>query len=260
MPEVVNDGVRIHYETEGVGPAVVLVTGAGGDVRMWRDAGYVAGLVGFRSILIERRGRGRSDRPRDVEQHRIPRFVGDVACVLDDLGVEAAGFWGYSSGVFVGIAFGAAHPDRLKVLVGTGSLSNLDFDRLPPLDPEQWIAEDIAAGGVRVELDRYLKEDHDRFPEVIDRNVREGDPLMHALDRLAWRSWHGPKSVYSALRSPLLMITGANEDREGETERTVPALRDARVVRLPGQSHLGTFYRSDLALPHVLPFLRQHLR
>lgn len=260
MPEVDNDGVRIHYEVEGSGPSVVLVTGAGGDLRMWRDAGYIEGLAEFRTILVDRRGRGKSDYPREVEQHRIPKFVEDVARVLDQLQVDVAGFWGYSNGIYLGLAFGAAHPERLQALVGTGSLSNLNLDELPPLDPEKWIAEDVAAGGVRVDLEHYLKEENDRFPDAIDRNVREGDPLMHALDRLGWRSWHGPKSVYPGFRPPVLMITAEKEDRDGETDRVVQILPNARAVRVPGVGHLGSFYRSDLALERAVPFLREHVR
>jgi pimeloyl-ACP methyl ester carboxylesterase len=70
---VTNDGVKIHYESEGEGPAILMHTGAGGDSRIWRDAGYVRGLVGFRKILMDQRGRGLSDRPNTIESHSIER-------------------------------------------------------------------------------------------------------------------------------------------------------------------------------------------
>ncbi len=63
MPFLDRGPVRIRYEVIGTGPAVVLHTGAGGDSRLWQDAGYVKGLAGFRLILMDHRGRGHAADP-----------------------------------------------------------------------------------------------------------------------------------------------------------------------------------------------------
>src|SRR5215471_15346763 len=109
MPVVENQGVEIFYEVHGEGPALLLHTGAGGDSRMWQLAGYVDAMPGFRKILMDQRGRGRSSRPTGVEAHRMDLCQSDVARVLDHAGEEKAAFWGYSNGIFVGLAFGASH-------------------------------------------------------------------------------------------------------------------------------------------------------
>jgi pimeloyl-ACP methyl ester carboxylesterase len=258
MAIVTSGGVDIHYETEGVGPAVVLHTGAGGDLNIWRYAGYVAGLDGFRTILIDQRGRGESGRPPTVDAHRMEHYVEDVVAVLDDAGVKSAAFWGYSNGVLVGIAFGGTHPTRLTALLGTGGLRYRNLSELPPIDQKAEIEQDVAQGGVRHELDARMAAENDRFPEPIDRNVRKGDPLMHALTGVAWLRWKGPRAVLEHFPTSLLMLTGEKEDPGGETERTVAAMPNARIVRIPGVGHLGAFYRSDLTLPYALPYLREH--
>ena len=261
MPSVTQGGVNIHYEVEGSGPALVLHTGAGGDLRIWREAGYVTGLTGFRLILIDQRGRGQSSRPTRREDHEVSRYVSDIGSVLDEVGVESSGFWGYSNGAVVGIAFGAIFPRRLQALIGTGVVPFVDFNELPPIpDAEEFIAQEVARGGVRADVDGFVEEEHDRFPDEIDRNVRETDPVMGALRRLAWRSWHGPKSVLPSFAAPVLLITGEKENLEGDNERVLAAVPNGRMVRIPGHGHLGAFYRSDLAIPHAIPFLREHLR
>jgi len=258
---VTNSGVSIHYEVEGDGPPVMLHTGAGGDLRIWRDAGYVSGLTGFRKILIDQRGRGLSDRPSTVESHRMEWFVSDVRAVLDDVGVESTGFFGYSNGAIVGVAFGSAHPERLKALVGIGSLPFLNFTDLPkPADPEAEIKRMVAAGGVKVDVAGFMERDKDRFPEGIEKNVLEGDPLMYALDDITWNEWRGPLDVYSTLRAPVLIVAGEREDLKRQTEKSIARLSEGRLVRIPGIGHLSAFYRSDLILPHVLPFLNEKLR
>ena len=259
MPFVTSDGVRIHYEVEGTGPSILFHTGAGGDGAIWGMAGYVAGLPGFRKILLDHRGRGQSERPDDVEAHRMERFVADIASVLDAQAVRSCGFWGYSAGILAGLAFGAAYPERVACLVGTGALPHENLCDLPPLDPETWIREDVAQGGVAREVNAYGKRG-EFFPEAIDRNVRAGDPVMHALDRLGRRKWKGPLALYPEFRTPTLIFAGEQEDEEHETERSVDLLPRGRLVRLPGVGHLGAFYRSVLVLPLALPFLREHLR
>lgn len=258
MTFIERDGVRIHYESIGEGPAVVLHTGAGGDSQIWGLAGYLDGLTGFRKILIDQRGRGSSDRPKAVEAHRMEEFVQDLTAVLDDARVETAAYWGYSNGVRVGIAFGGAHPKRLWALLGTGAMKYRDLTDLPRVDVAVEIEKDVAAGGVAAELDHYRDVEHEQFPQAIDRNVRAGDPLMHALDAIAWMDWRGPKSALLDLRAPWLMLSGEQEDRDRVTETSVASVPGARLVRLPGVGHLGAFYRSDLALAEALPFLRMH--
>lgn len=260
MPVVRSGNAEIHYEVRGQGPPLVLLVGAGGDRRIWELAGYVAGLSDFRLLLVDPRGRGGSSRPDRLEDHRIERYAEDVGAVLDHEGIDAAGIWGYSNGVLVALAFASAAPERLRALVGTGALSNHDLADLPyPEDPEAFVRRTVEAGGVRASLEAFMAAEQDRFPDALDRNVRESDPRMHALSRLAWRSWHGPKSLLAGFQPPVLVITGALEDPEGETEAAIATLPHGEGVRLPGRGHLAAFYRSDLALPVARPFLHRHL-
>jgi pimeloyl-ACP methyl ester carboxylesterase len=160
-----NGDVVIHYEVEGSGPALVLHTGAGGDLRIWREAGYPAGLAGFRVILMDQRGRGQSGRPSRVEEHAMAKYVEDIELVLEDAGADSAGFWGYSNGFTVGIALAAASPDRVRCLIGTGAVSFADLSDLPPIpDREAFIAQVMAEGGVRADVDEYMRIEGDRFP------------------------------------------------------------------------------------------------
>ena len=259
MPFVRNDGTKIFYEVEGRGPAIGFHTGGGGDSRIWRFAGYLAGLPEFTCILIDQRGRGRSDRPTSPEAHRMEYFASDVRTVLDEVGVEEFAFWGYSNGILVGIALGGLEPRRLRGLIGTGALRLRDLTDLPRPDPEQEIREAIAQGGVGVEVDRRMKSENDRFPDDIDRNVRAGDPLMYALTGIAWLDWKGPRSVLEHWAAPILMLTGEREDPDHVTEKTVAAIPGASMVRIAGVGHLGVFARSDLVFPHARPFLRKVL-
>jgi pimeloyl-ACP methyl ester carboxylesterase len=231
MAFVENGPVRIRYEVVGHGPTLLLHTGAGGDSRMWRDAGYVKGLAEFRLMLMDQRGRGESGRPDRVEDHRIECFVSDVVRVLDGVGVDTVGFWGYSSGALVGIAFGADHPTRLKALVGTGGIPCLDLSDQPRIaDETAEIQRLVALDGVVHELETFMNRTGERFPDAIDRNVRQTDPRMYALDEVAWLSWRGPKSAYPTFPAPVLALTGENEDSNRQTERSMEMVPHGQTI------------------------------
>ena len=71
MADVDSAGVRIHYESEGEGPPLLLMHGMGGSVDNWRRTGYVEALRGrYRLILIDSRGRSRSRGIRELGTNR----------------------------------------------------------------------------------------------------------------------------------------------------------------------------------------------
>jgi pimeloyl-ACP methyl ester carboxylesterase len=118
MPTVIRNGVVIYYELEGEGSPLVLHTGAGGDMAMWRLAGYADGLRDrHRLILIDHRGHGKSSRPADVRSHWIEEYRDDVLAVLDATDSRRAAFVGYSYGAKVGYALAEAFPERVSALI-----------------------------------------------------------------------------------------------------------------------------------------------
>src|SRR6516225_10224445 len=61
MPHVDNGSVRIHYQVQGEGPALVLQHGFTESVVDWYEAGYVERLrPDYRLIMIDARGHGAS--------------------------------------------------------------------------------------------------------------------------------------------------------------------------------------------------------
>ena len=75
MPDFeTSDGVRLHYEDEGIGSPILCLSGLS---RNSSDFDYVAPyLGGNRLIMLDYRGRGQSDWA-DPETYVIPREAGD---------------------------------------------------------------------------------------------------------------------------------------------------------------------------------------
>ena len=52
MPYVSHQNIRIHYEIDGDGPALVLHHGLGGSLEAWRQLGYVAALRDTYQVIL----------------------------------------------------------------------------------------------------------------------------------------------------------------------------------------------------------------
>lgn len=100
------DGIELWFDDQGEGPAVVLLHGLTATGRMnWEWTGIAPALRagGFRTILLDQRGHGRSDKPLDPGSYDDSRFVSDVASLLDVTGVEECALVGYSLGSIVAL-------------------------------------------------------------------------------------------------------------------------------------------------------------
>ena len=116
MPFLERDGVRIFYEAAGKGPPVLLSHGYSATSRMWR--GQVEALAPrYRIITWDMRGHGQSDSPDDPALYSEAATVGDMAAILDALGIDTAVIGGLSLGGYMSLAFHLAHPGRVRALM-----------------------------------------------------------------------------------------------------------------------------------------------
>ncbi len=107
---VEHDGARIWYAAYGAGPPVILLHGGLGHSGNW---GYqVPALVeaGYRVVVIDSRGHGRST--RDERPYTYELMAADVLAVMDRLGLERPAFVGWSDGACIALVLAAQAPNR----------------------------------------------------------------------------------------------------------------------------------------------------
>jgi pimeloyl-ACP methyl ester carboxylesterase len=257
VPEVSSGGVSIHFEIEGEGPPLLLHTGGGGDLEMWRQAGYVDGLPDMRIVLMDHRGHGRSGRPTQLEAHRIDRYVDDVIAVADATGLDRFGFVGYSAGSFVGFAVAARHPSRVEALVGIGAVGGADESMEDGLES----AAAARTNGMAALVDRLRTEEPD-VPAWFEAQMLSTDPEMFALGLEGWADWAGPWAEFAQITTRTLIVVGELEegpDGQAATNAQAAAetMPNGRAEVLPALGHVAAFCRSDLVLPLIATHLRE---
>jgi pimeloyl-ACP methyl ester carboxylesterase len=109
-----NGNVRLHYESTGSGPPILLVMGLGRPAAAWwRTVPVLAQSLSV--IAFDNRGSGRSDRP--LGPYSIADMAADAVAVLDAAGVEHAHVYGISMGGMIAQEVVLRHPDRVRSLV-----------------------------------------------------------------------------------------------------------------------------------------------
>lgn len=109
---VVHDGARIWYAAYGAGPPVILLHGGLGHGGNWSYQVPALTEAGYRAVLIDSRGHGRST--RDARPFAYELMASDVSAVMDALGLEAASLVGWSDGATISLILAMQAPARVS--------------------------------------------------------------------------------------------------------------------------------------------------
>ena len=110
------DGVGIEYDVTGEGRPVLLLHGFPDSARLWRHQVPALAEAGFKVIVPDLRGYGRSDKPADAAAYRGDFIVGDVLAVMDAAGAERAHVVGHDWGAAIAWATAMMAADRVDHL------------------------------------------------------------------------------------------------------------------------------------------------
>lgn len=253
--------VNLHVVEAGPedGPLAVLLHGFPEYWYGWK--GQIAPLAeaGFRVVVPDQRGYGRSDKPRGAASYRIDRLAGDVEGLIRALGRESACVAGHDWGGAVAWWLGTTAPervDRLAILnvphpaVLRRNLSSnwaqmrkswyIFFFQLPFV-PEWFYSRNDWAVGVRTLLGTsrkgtFTRADLERYKEAWSQ-----DGAIHGMI-----NWYRAALRHPAPTPPDLRVTVPTKILWGEQDRFLGtqmvdpslALCDrGEVQRFPEASH-----------------------
>ena len=197
-------GARLWFwDTGGEGEPLVLCHPASQSSQIWLYQQPAFAQAGYRVIAYSRRGAYRSDRGSQEDRGTQ---VGDLAALLDVLGVEKAHVLGAAAGGITALGFAVAHPARVIALVLAGTIFSPD--------EEEWRAlyQRLAIASVRQSVSTEFLELGPSYRALNPEGVARFVELEHAAKpNGVMRQPLGVTVNWAAmerLRAPVLLVTG----------------------------------------------------
>jgi pimeloyl-ACP methyl ester carboxylesterase len=264
MPYATNplDGTRISFEDDdGAGAPVVIHGGFLDPVPLVRRSPLARALRPFsdefRTIVVDHRGHGLSDKPHDPDAYAMPLRVADAISVLDALGIETAHFVGMSWGARLGFGVGHHAPERARSLVLIGQQPYA-------IDPNGPLAR-VVGDALTASRDEGIEALVLAFEAIAGRYPDDVRAHYLACDaaamRAAWAASLAEGDVATDLGSwtmrCLLYVAEDDVDFFEQARRAAEEIPDAEFLSLEGEHHLGMDTAGvDPVLPAVLRTLR----
>ena len=111
------NGIELEVFCAGAGRPIVLCHGWPEHAFSWRHQVPALAAAGYRVIVPNQRGYGRSSKPWVVVDYDMEHLTGDLIALLDHFGYEDALFVGHDWGALVVWALAVMHPQRVAGLI-----------------------------------------------------------------------------------------------------------------------------------------------
>ena len=240
-------GLRMYYEVHGEGQPLVLLHGG----LMTIDLSFGAVLPELAAsrqvIATELQGHGRTaDIDRDLE---LGALAGDVAALLDHLGIERADVLGFSLGGGVALQLALDHPGRVNRLILASVSTAPDGMHEEITDPARH------ATSTRMPTAADFQQMQDAYARLAPDPGHFGAFAAKASQAVgSLKGWTATE--LGGITAPTLLVFGDHDfirlEHAVEMHGLIPG---AQLAVLPGATHMAVMRRADLIVPLVRDFL-----
>ena len=236
-----NDGARIWYSVYGSGLPVVLLHGGLGHSGNW---GYqVPALVesGYRAVLIDSRGHGRSTRDERLYSYEL--MATDVLAVMDVLEMNRAVLVGWSDGACTALVLAANNPERVSGVFFFAC--NMDPSGVKQIEPSPVLKRCFS---------RHTK-DYAELSSTPDRFNEFGE----AVGLMQRTQPNYSAGDLGKIGVPVAIVQGEHDEfiKREHAEYLARSIPNAEFVLLPGVSHFAPLQRPEEFNLALLAFVRK---
>jgi pimeloyl-ACP methyl ester carboxylesterase len=202
------------------GHTVVLMHGKNFGGYYWRDVVQVLADAGYRVIVPDQIGWGKSSKP-DI-RYSFQLLAANTAHLLDTLGIQKVALVGHSTGGMLAVRFALMYPERVTQLVLEDPIGLVDYRaHIPPQTDETLYRAELAntdAEKIRAFYAHYFvnpePEMYEPLAEVQIRVTLSGEyPRWAKASALAYQMiYQQPvRYEYRLLQPPTLLIVGEKD-------------------------------------------------
>ena len=245
MPYIINNGLKINYDSIGYGEPLVMLHPNGHCIEDWHDLNYIKLLKKYyQLILVDSRGFGGSDKPLDTAYYQPQLIASDTIAILDFLGVDNAHCFGYSMGGRNALALMQYYPDRFESFIIGGAY--------PYTTNKLWLSYTKLLQQGLPKLVEVFETNFGAFPSGIKDRFLKNDlgsllavnslPLMDFTEGLA--NYKGRVSFIVGEKDSIISyVKQAHQSKEG-----------FRLHIIPHRNHMQLFFAAAdvTSLLHIL--------
>ncbi len=238
---VENRGARLWYASYGDGPPVVLLHGGMGNAGSFGHQVPAILAAGFRAIVVDTRGHGRSTRDAAPYSYRL--LASDVRAVMDALAIERAAFVGWSDGAATALVLAHDTPERASGVLYFAC--NIDPTGTLPFEMTPTIANCLARHRLDYEA---LSPTPDAF-----------DALGPALEPMQANEPNYTAADLGAIEVPVAVLQAEHDEfiRRAHAQYIADSIPGATFTLLPGVSHFAPLQHPALFNAAILDFLER---
>ncbi len=268
MSRVNVGGVDTEYQVTGQGRAVVLLHGFPDSGRVWRHQVPALAGAGFKVIVPDLRGYGRSGKPEAVAAYSLSVVAGDVLAILGELGIGQAHVVGHDWGAALAWALASFAPDRVDHLAVLSAGHPATFLRTLQQRQKSWYMLLFQFPGI---AERWLTEDnwanfrrwaaHPDTSQVI-ADLEASGSLTPGLNwyraNMPPELWVRPPAHLPPVVAPTMGVWSTGDAALTETQMTDSAASVTapwRYERLDGPGHWLQLEAPDQVSALLLDFL-----
>lgn len=234
-----HDGARIWHATYGSGTPVILLHGGLGHSGNW---GYqVPALVsaGYRAVVIDSRGHGRST--RDARPYTYELMASDVMAVMDRLQLERAALVGWSDGACIAMILGMQAPERVAGVFFFGC--NMD-----PGGTKEFVPTPV--------IDRCFGR-HAKDYAQMSATPDNFNAFVGAVSEMMKTEPNYTAADLAKIKVPVVIVQSEHDEfiKPEHAEYLARSIPAAQLIVMPGVSHFAPLQRPQQFNAVMLPFV-----
>lgn len=271
-----NNGVKLHYVTQGEGQLMLMLHGFPAFWYSWRH--QIPEFSGnYKVVAVDLRGHNESDKPSNKNAYRVEDAIADVKAVIEGLGYKDCVLVGHNRGGAVAWEFAYAYPEMVNrlIVINQAHLAKIIAALRTPQQLLQswyffvfqlpWLPEalfrksdyQLLKGGFlnyAIEKDAFTASDLEVYKEAA---ARPGAlTAMVNWYRNFFQSWLVDRR-WGVLKVPTLMIWGEGDAAMGKelAEGTEFYVENLTIRYLPNCGHWAHEEKPQLVNQYMREFL-----
>jgi pimeloyl-ACP methyl ester carboxylesterase len=251
---VAHDGARIWYASHGPAKAkpaqaktsntVILLHGGLGHGGNWSHQVPALAEAGYRVVVIDSRGHGRSS--RDARPYTYELMASDVIAVMDALEIGKAAFIGWSDGACIALVLAAQHPERSAGVFFFAC--NMDPSGTKPFDEGNAL------------IGRCFSR-HAKDYAALSATPGDFENFVAAVSAMMKTEPNFTAAELAGIEVPVTIALGEYDEfiKPDHADYLAATIPGARRLALPGVSHFAPLQRPALFNATILDFLGKTL-